>query len=117
MGRTAMNVDVSQLGDIVYGYPSHSPVFGEKSGMPLYGATLTDLDVMTEWVFSQKDSTENRVSAVINGQIVCRDHATDHIVDYNIYKLGSNAKWSENLGGFVFYFSMSLTPVFGDLPI
>ena len=48
------------------------------------------------------------VTAYINDVAVCYLHSPDHLIDYNIYTLGSKLEWSDEKQAFYLDFSMGI---------
>ena len=97
------------FGSPLYSRYTHNLIHGKKNTL-LHGLAVPDLDIMTEWRFEQPedDKINATVNAYVNDVMVCESHAYYHIIDYNIYKLGSEPTWSDADDGFIFDFTMGI---------
>lgn len=100
-------------GDILYGdikSENQDKILYAQNGSPLYGKyyyMATNITLETEWAFSSSNWGA-APKAYLNGECVCSNHSTTHIIAYTINTEGLKAN-SES-GIVTFTFTMSLTP-------
>ena len=105
--------------------PTETLVFGDMisanedkilyatNGMPVRSAIVnvtTNIQLQTWWDFNQSEWGSGP-KAMINGEVVCDGHSTDHIIAHTVN--ANNLKVNELTGIGYVYFTMSQTPASG----